>query len=387
MGATESETAPIWGNSRQRDNTVYPVELESASRNLSERQNRVAYSEVKQFRSWVPWIIPVFVVANVVMFVITMFVNNCPKKSGDCVADFLGRFSFQPTRENPLLGPSSLTLQEMGGLDVRKVFQQQEGWRLISCNWLHGGVVHLLVNMLTLLLIGIRMEREFGFIRIGLLYVVSGFGGSILSALFLRTNISVGASGAVFGLLGGMLSEIIINWTIYTNKVVTIVTLVVIVVVNLGMGVLPGVDNFAHIGGFATGFLLGFILLIRPHFGWINQRPAPGGVSSAASTHRFKIYQCLLWTISLVLLIAGFVIGLVALFNNVDGNKHCSWCHYLSCIPTSKWSCNREPLSCSTTQTGSQLSVTCLNNGKSGTYILPNPSNSRINSICVELCR
>lgn len=52
-----------------------------------------------------------------------------------------------------------------------------------------------------------------------MLYLISGFGGSVLSALFLRLNISVGASGAVFGLLGGMLSEIFINWTIYSNKV------------------------------------------------------------------------------------------------------------------------------------------------------------------------
>lgn len=55
--------------------------------------------------------------------------------------------------------------------------------------------------------------------RIGLLYVISGFGGSLLSALFIQSNISVGASGALFGLLGGMLSELITNWTIYANKV------------------------------------------------------------------------------------------------------------------------------------------------------------------------
>ena len=55
----------------------------------------------------------------------------------------------------------------------------------------------------------------------------------------------------------------------------TIVTLVLIVAVNLGLGVLPGVDNFAHIGGFATGFLLGFVLLIRPHYGWIRRLQAP----------------------------------------------------------------------------------------------------------------
>lgn len=56
-------------------------------------------------------------------------------------------------------------------------------------------------------------------VRIGILYVISGFGGSLLSALFIKSGISVGASGALFGLLGGMLSELLINWTIYANKV------------------------------------------------------------------------------------------------------------------------------------------------------------------------
>ena len=56
-------------------------------------------------------------------------------------------------------------------------------------------------------------------VRIGLLYLISGFGGSLLSALFIQSSISVGASGALFGLLGGMLSELLTNWTIYANKV------------------------------------------------------------------------------------------------------------------------------------------------------------------------
>ncbi|KAG2329061.1 hypothetical protein Bca52824_000241 [Brassica carinata] len=318
MGEKDSETAPIWGKTQQRESSnIHPVNIESSTqpgqpRSLN-RNRGGSYAErgrgVKEFRSWFSWLIPCFVIANVVVFVITMYVNNCPKKSGDCFAGFLGRFSFQSTRENPLLGPSSLTLRTMGGLEVKKVVKGDEGWRLLSCNWLHGGVVHLLVNMLTLLFIGMRMEREFGFIRIGLLYLISGFGGSILSALFLRSNISVGASGAVFGLLGGMLSEIFINWTIYSNKVVTIITLVLIVAVNLGLGVLPGVDNFAHIGGFATGFFLGFVLLIRPHYGWINQRNAPLG-----KPRKYKIYQAILWTVSLLLLLAWDLIeGLIKL--------------------------------------------------------------------------
>ncbi|KAJ7565294.1 hypothetical protein O6H91_02G055600 [Diphasiastrum complanatum] len=166
------------------------------------------------------WLIPVFVVVNVVMFIICMGINNCPKKSleGGCVIRFLGRFSFEPLRENPLLGPSADTLLKMGALESVRVVKDHEGWRLFTCIWLHGGVVHLLVNMISLVFIGARLEREFGFIRIGVLYLLAGFGGSIMSALFLQNQISVGASGALFGLLGAMVSELIMNWTIYSNK-------------------------------------------------------------------------------------------------------------------------------------------------------------------------
>lgn len=55
------------------------------------------------------WLVPVFVLANIVVFVVAMAINNCPNNNSDCVAKFLRRFSFQPLQENPLLGPSSST--------------------------------------------------------------------------------------------------------------------------------------------------------------------------------------------------------------------------------------------------------------------------------------
>lgn len=369
---------------------IHPVSLESppsAASAAAESPNSVVYREVKHFKKWFPWLIPLFVVANTVMFIITMSVNNCPKNSTSCVARFLGRLSFQPFKENPLLGPSSSALEKMGALDVGKVVHQHEGWRLITCMWLHGGVFHLLANMLSLLVIGIRLEQEFGFVRIGLLYLISGLGGSVLSALFIQSNISVGASGALFGLLGGMLSELITNWTIYANKVAALLTLVVIIAINLAVGILPHVDNFAHIGGFLSGFLLGFVFLIRPQFGWVNQRYAPAGYSSASSTPKFKAYQCVLWVLSLILLIVGFTVGLVLLLRGEDLNDHCSWCHYLSCVPTSRWSCNTQPISCQAEQLGSQYTLTCSNSSKSKTYSLLNPTATQIQGLCAQLCR
>ena len=83
------------------------------------------------------------------------------------------------------------------------------------------------------------------------------------------------------------------------------ITLVVIIVINLAVGILPHVDNFAHIGGFLSGFLLGFVFLIRPQFGWFSQRYAPPGYTSGSAKRKFKMYQCILWVISLILLIVG----------------------------------------------------------------------------------
>ncbi|PKA52770.1 hypothetical protein AXF42_Ash001751 [Apostasia shenzhenica] len=128
-----------------------------------------------------------------------------------------------------------------------------------------------------------------------------------------------------------MLSELITNWTLYTNKVAAILTLLLIVAINLAIGIFPLVNNFAHVGGFIVGFLLGFVLLIRPQFDWIEGQSHP----------KYKFYQRLLWMMGILMLITGcrFVIGIVLLFKGVNGSEHCHWCGYLNCVPTSKWSC------------------------------------------------
>ncbi|CAN1751939.1 RHOMBOID-like protein 3 [Linum perenne] len=265
---------------------------------------------------WTSWLVPMFVVANVAVFVAAMYINDCPKHyhsrlEGGCVARFLGRFSFEPTRDNPLFGPSSSTLEKMGAVEWEKIVKRHQGWRMVTCIWLHAGVIHLVANMLSLVFIGVRLEQQFGFVRVGIIYLVSGFGGSVLSSLFIRSGISVGASAMI--------------------------TLLVIIAVNLAIGILPHVDNFAHIGGFLTGFLLGFILLPRPQFSWMERRNLPSGVRLKS---KYKPYQYVLWVISLALLISGFAVALVMLFRGVNGHEKCHWCKYLSCVPTSKWECD-----------------------------------------------
>lgn len=165
--------------------------------------------------------------------------------------------------------------------------------------------------------------------------MISGFGGSLLSSLFNREGISVGASGALFGLLGAMLSELLTNWTIYANKVkkmiktlpmndvvclkdsylhlqfAALLTLIFIIAINLAVGILPHVDNFAHLGGFTSGFLLGFVFLIRPQYGYFNQRNNPRGYAAPSAKSKHKPYQYVLWITSLLLLIAGYMLLLL----------------------------------------------------------------------------
>ncbi|KAM7253883.1 hypothetical protein ACFE04_031565 [Oxalis oulophora] len=261
---------------------------------------------------WCSWLMPLIFIANFAMFAYEMWINDCPAKNVQedfCLfSEQLGRFSFQPMKQNALLGPTVSTLKRLGALDRRLVQHKNQWWRLFSCMWLHAGLIHLLANMLSLLFIGIQLEQEFGFLRIGLLYVLSGLGGSLMSCLNQvesRLTISVGASGALFGLLGAMLSELITNWTIYSNKCVAVTTLILVIGLNLAVGFLPHVDNSAHIGGFISGFLLGFILLLRPQYGYVSRRHIPAGYNVKRKS-KFKCYQYILGLIALVILIAGY---------------------------------------------------------------------------------
>uniref|UniRef100_A0A5B6ZSS2 RHOMBOID-like protein n=1 Tax=Davidia involucrata TaxID=16924 RepID=A0A5B6ZSS2_DAVIN len=357
-----------------------------STRPVAPQSHRQRY---QPFKRWFPWLVPTYVVINIVVFAVAMYINDCPRHSTTCFGqDVLGRFAFQTLRENPLLGPSASTLQLLGALEVKKMVEKHQVWRLFTCTWLHAGVFHVLANMLGLIFVGIQLEKEFGFVRIGLLYIISGIGGSLLSGLFVQTTISVGASGALFGLLGAMLSELLTNWTIYDNKLAALLTLILIIAINLAIGILPHVDNFAHIGGFLTGFFLGFVLLIRPQFGWISQRNASRGHIGTSVKSKYKTYQYVLFVFSLVILIVGFALGLVLLLQGVNGNEHCPWCHYLSCIPTSKWKCQSQKVICESDLIGNELNLTCQSNHKSKFYILSSDNNtsSKMMELCSQLC-
>jgi membrane associated rhomboid family serine protease len=114
----------------------------------------------------------------------------------------LNGWKIEQLSDNPMIGPSGETLIRIGAKWAPLMFQDNEWWRLVSPMVLHAGVIHYAVNMLAFWFIGKAIEQSHGFIITAFLFIVPAFGGTILSTLFLKQYISVGASGGIFGLIG-----------------------------------------------------------------------------------------------------------------------------------------------------------------------------------------
>lgn len=132
-----------------------------------------------------------------------------------------------------------------------------EYWRLVTPLFLHAGWQHFLFNSLALLQIGSLVERFFGKKRFLWLYFVSGILGSVASAVFRPETISVGASGAIFGLVGGLIYFSFRKPV--TAKKLFGKSLWVMLGINIILGfVVPGIDYFGHLGGVIGGFFGAF---------------------------------------------------------------------------------------------------------------------------------
>lgn len=293
-------------------------------------------------------------VGNIVVFILMMYSNNCPnhiEPGRKCVASWMKPLSFQPWRVNPMLGPRTAAILKWGGLESNLVVNGGEAWRLISAVALNGGVLQLIFNLLVILIVGTRMEFKFWLMRVSAVYAISGFGGSILSALFIQEQIFAGAGGAVMGLIGAGFADMFINWPVTERKIFKFVDLTSFLLISLGFGLMPQVDNFANVGGLLTGFLLGLILLKRPQKGYKDTRHLSQLEAFMVNNEdpdlppvpMYRISQRVVSLMALLFLTALLATGLIFLFweraNNIRVNKSCSWCHYGACVPNLKWEC------------------------------------------------
>lgn len=124
-----------------------------------------------------------------------------------------------------------------------------QAFRLALPVIMHAGVVHFLLNMLTHLRLGVDLERALGTVRYVVLYAAAGIYGFVLSAMLSQNlTASTGCSGALFGLIGYMFIDVLVNWKVLPHPVRDLMSLLISTIISLVLGLLPGLDNFAHIG-------------------------------------------------------------------------------------------------------------------------------------------
>ena len=202
---------------------------------------------------------------------------------------------------NPLnfLSPASNTLFILGATGRYPIDQIWPnitglpgiGWlTLLSANFLHGSLLHILFNMLVLRQIGLLTIREFGIYRMLILYLLSGVGGFLLSYLA-GVPFTIGASAAVCGLIGALIYFGKARGGVYGNMVYRQIGGWAVGLLIIGL--MPGINNWGHAGGFLTGIGLAFLL------GYQERRPE-------TFTHKAVAGICALGTLVVLGGAAGF---------------------------------------------------------------------------------
>jgi rhomboid protease GluP len=149
------------------------------------------------------------------------------------------------------------------GADFGPLTTHGQWWRLFTSTFEHIGIIHLAMNMYVLLSIGMFTERLFGRVGFLVLYILAGIGGSLTSLAWHPVLVSAGASGSVFGLYGGLLGYLASQRRqIPSQKVMALTKSAgIFLLYNIIYGASKSnVDMGAHLGGFATGLVLGFVL-------------------------------------------------------------------------------------------------------------------------------
>jgi rhomboid protease GluP len=146
--------------------------------------------------------------------------------------------------------PNIYVLRWLGASGANPVFQLGRWWTLLSAAWLHGGLLHILFNMMWVRQLAPATATEYGTGRMVIIYTVSSISGFLLTS-FLGTPLTVGASAPIFGLLGalvyaGQRGSSALERQAWSYAVILFV---------FGL-IFPGIDNWAHLGGFAGGYLM-----------------------------------------------------------------------------------------------------------------------------------
>lgn len=189
-------------------------------------------------------IIRTIIYANVGMYIVSLLLN--PTSLGLSANPFM------------FLSPSNRALILLGSTGTVPIDQMHRWWTLISANYLHGGILHILFNMIALRQIGPLVLREYGVNRLISLYTLGGTIGFLVSYLA-GVRFTLGASAAVCSLIGASLYYGKSRGGSYGQAIYRQISGWVFGLFIFGL-IVPGINNWGHGGGIAAGICLGFLL-------------------------------------------------------------------------------------------------------------------------------
>ncbi|KAL9024767.1 MAG: hypothetical protein Q9196_006269 [Gyalolechia fulgens] len=246
-----------------------------------------------------------------------------------------------------------------GGFNIEGPNDYPNQWyRFIIPIFLHAGIIHIGFNMLLQLTLGKEMEREVGSLRFLLVYLSSGIFGFVLGGNFAPKGIaSTGASGSLFGIIAWLLLDLLYHWGERKSPWIDLGWIIFDIGISFVLGLLPGLDNFSHIGGFLMGLVLGICLLHSPDI--LRRRvgaddPPYASVATAGKQFKaenagiggfvkeplgfFKGRKPLWWAwwlvraAALISVLIAFIVLLTNFYKKCP--SECRWCRHLSCM---KW--------------------------------------------------
>jgi len=228
---------------------------------------------------------------------------------------------FVPFSQNPWGGPSVQVLIDLGAKDAVSM-QQGQWWRFFTPIFMHVGLIHFALNMFMQIRVGRELEIQYGAVRIVPIYFACGIFGNIASSVFLPQQIQVGASGALFGFEGVLLADLIQNWSKLKSPWKNLLSLLVSIIISFLFGLLlPGVDNFCHLGGLIMGVITGFLFL--PNLGHTHR-----------AARKRVIVVCITLPLTIVLIVGGLII-----FYTTNATRWCPFCSKITCLSFLPW-CN-----------------------------------------------
>lgn len=154
--------------------------------------------------------------------------------------------------------PNGRIYSILGGLDTNMIRNYNEVYRVFWSMYLHGGFLHILINLSCQIQTLWMIEPDWGFWRTALLFFIGGISGNLLSAVADPCSVTVGSSGAMYATLGALIPYCVEYWKTIPRPCCILIFMVIVIIIGIITGCTGITDNFAHMGGCIAGILWGF---------------------------------------------------------------------------------------------------------------------------------